>query len=157
MTEREFVECNYLRQQWINEASGTVSMSSPETGKEGEYAILLLSHYDMTRGELAGAIGELVGASEWLAIVTGENSYKLLHCLHKYLPRKNRIAYLVGTECKEHSTNKTKGRILWHSCYRLCCIHKRFMDCAVTLWENSRNYGRFRPSIYEQILEELKE
>ena len=150
MNEREFAECNYLRQQWINEASGNVSMSSPETGKEGEYAILLLSHYDAESGEL-------VGGSEWLAIVTGENSYKLLHCLHKYLPRKNRIAYLVGTECKAHSTNKTKGRILCHSCYRLCCIHKRFMDCAVTLWENSKNYGESHPNIVEYILDELKE
>ena len=150
MNNREFVECNYLRQQWINEASGNVSMSSPETGKEGEYAILLLSHYDMVSGEL-------VGASEWLGMVTSEKSYRLLHCIHKYLPRNNRIAYLVGTECKEHSTNKTKGRILWHSCYRLCCIHKRFMDCAISAWENSRNYGKFRPNIVETILDELED
>lgn len=149
MNEREFVECNYLRQQWIKEASGNVSMSSPETGKEGEYAILLISHYDMESGEL-------VGASEWLAVVTGEKSYKLLHCLHKYLPRNNRIAYLVNTECKEHSTNKTKGRILWHSCYRLCCIHKRFMDCAISAWENSRNYGKFCPQDAETILDESR-
>ena len=150
MNEREFVECNYLRQQWINEASGNVSMSSPETGKAGEYAILLLSHYDMVSGEL-------VGASEWLGIVTGEKGYKLLHCLHKYLPRNNRIAYLVGTECKAHSTNKIKGRILWHSCYRLCCIHKRFMDCAITAWENSKYYGKFDSNIAEVTLGEFKE
>ena len=150
MTEREFVECNYLRQQWINEASGNVSMSSPETGKEGEYAILLLSHYDM-------ASGELVGASEWLAVVTGEKTYRLLHWIHKYLPRNNRIAYLVGTECKEHSTNKTKGRILWHSCYRLCCVHKRFMDCAITAWENSKRYGEIPLNNAEELLDELKE
>lgn len=130
MTEHEFVECNYLRQQWISEASGNVSMCSPETGEVGEYAVLLLSHFDAESGEL-------VGASEWLAVVTGEASYKLLHCLHKYLPRNNRIAYLIGTECKEHSTNKAQGRILWHSCYRLRCIHKRFMDCAISAWEQN--------------------
>lgn len=130
MTEREFVEYNYLRQQWIDESSGNVSMCSPETGELQERAILLLSHFDAESGEL-------VGASEWLAVVTGEKTYGLLHCLHKYMPRNNRIAYLVGTECKEHSTNKIKGRILWHSCYRLCCVHKRFMDCAISAWENS--------------------
>lgn len=150
MNDREFVECNYLRQQWINEASGNVSMSSPETGKEGEYAILLLSHYDEESGEI-------VGASEWLAIVTDDKTYRLLHCLHKYLPRNNRIAYLVGTECKEHSTNKTKGRILWNSCYRLCCIHKRFMDCAISAWENSKHYGKFHSNTDEAILDEIKE
>lgn len=130
MNEREFVECNYLRQQWINEASGNVSMSSPE-GEEGEYAILILSHFDAESGEL-------IGASEWLGVVTGEHCFKLLHCLHKYLPRNNRIAYLLGTECKEHSANKIQGRILWHSCCRLRCIHKRFMDCAITAWEQKR-------------------
>ena len=150
MNPRESVECNFLRQQWIDEASGNVPMLSPETGKEGEYAILLLSHYDMTSGEL-------VGSSEWLAVVTGEKSYKLLHCLHKYLPRNNRIAYLIGTECKEHSANKERGRILWHSCYRLCGIHKRFMDCAITSWENSKNYGKMHSDIAEVILDEFKE
>ena len=150
MNEREFVESNYLRQQWINEASGNVSMSSPETGKEGEYAILLLSHYDMTSGEL-------VGSSEWLGVVTSEKTYRLLHCLHKYLPRNNRIAYLVGTECKEDSTNKTKGRILWHSCYRLCCIHKRFMDCAISAWENSKYYGEFSFECCQNNLRGIKE
>ena len=130
MNERDFVECNYLRQRWINEASGNILMSSPETGNAGEYAVLLLSHYDSENGEL-------IGASEWLAVVTGEKTYDLLHCLRKYLPRNDRIAYLVGTECKEHSINKIKGRILWHSCYRLCGVHKRFMDCAISAWEIS--------------------
>lgn len=133
MTERELVENNYLRQQWIAECSGNVSMCSPETGEEGEFAILLLSHCNADSGEL-------IGASEWLAVVTGDRCYKLLHCLHKYLPRNNRIAYLFGTECKEHSTNKIQGRMLWHSSYRLRCIHKRFMDCAITAWE--QNGGR---------------
>lgn len=135
MNEREMVECNYLRQSWINESQACAGMQYPEPKDGGIYGIVILSHFDSESNEL-------VGSSLWLAKLSGDTSAELLYCIYRYLPRKNRIAYLRHEVISLHNTNRERGRQLYHYGYRIPYIHKRFIDTALSCYYNEEKENK---------------